>query len=419
SLCALGILGFAYATVLLSYAGVGGKERDLTFFVIGALLLAPACVAVQSFLVQPDFRSARAAFAETVNCWAAIVLLLGLASIPVVMFLAGKGGEFWLQNVGRVVAAVAALHVGALAILYSGKDWLRIPGALSSRAVQVSILVVAFFVAGIALFWIDPSNRHLNLFVGLFFAPPFSAESGAFRLGHALMLAVFAIAAVAALFRLEANLIRQGSKWLQATRTIALCVALPATVIVFFDFSLANDVAHYLTNVGPALHLLHGGTLMVDTFSQYGPGPVLITLFGLQIGPATFGTAQVTVQICNFAFYGVWLICLYRMTRWKLAGLLLGIFSIALFFAAYIYGYGNINDAPSVVAFRHLPTLSMVLALSCLRPPQRHSVFTALATFVSGIWSVETLTGTLCVHLAFLGLLGSRDHAVVRLLVDG
>ena len=107
------------------------------------------------------------------------------------------------------------------------------------------------------------------------------------------------------------------------------------------------------------------------------------------------------------------------MTRWKLAGLLLGIFSIAFFLAGYIRGYGNVNEAPSIVALRYLPALLMVLALSCLRLPRRHSVFTALITFVAGAWSVETLVGTLGVHLGFLGLLGLRDRAFARLLVDG
>jgi hypothetical protein len=420
SICALGVLGFAYAAVLLSGLGVNGKERDLVLFIIGALLLAPACAATQLFLVRPDFQSPRSKLVETVNCWAAIALLLALTSIPIVMRIAGKTGDFWLQNAGRAVVAVAALHVAGLAVVFlqSRKHWLPVPDVASSRAVQVATLVIALFVAGIVLFWIDPTERYLNLFVRLFIVPPFSDEPGAFGLGPALTLAILGIAAVAALARLEAALIRRRSTTLQTARKVALCVAVTAAIVVFFDFSLTNDIAHYLTNVAPALHLLHGGTLMVDAFSQYGSGPVLITLLGLQFGPTTFGTAQVTVQLLNLAFYGIWLICLSRMTRWKLAGLLLGIFSIAFFLAAYIRGYGNINEAPSLVALRHLPTLLMVVALSYLPPSKRHSAFTALATFISGVWSIETLVGTLGVHLTFIGLLGLRDRAIMRLMTD-
>jgi len=418
SICALGVLGFAYWLVLLSFLGVGGKERDLALFVISTLLLAPVCAAAQVFLIRPDFRSPKSRPVETVNCWTAITLLAALASISFIMQATGNAGNFWVQNARWAVVGVAILHITgmAVAIRHERGHRLSIPEVLNSRTFQLISLIFAFFISGITLFWVD---RSVSLFIGLFTAPPFSEEPGAFKLGYALMFALFGLAAVATLGRFEAALIQKGAKVLQTVRTAALCVAVLATIIVFFDFSLANDLAHYLTNLGPALHLLHGGRLMVDTFSQYGPGPVLITLIGLQIGPTTFGTAQITVQFCNLAYYGAWLICLYRMNRWKLAALLLGILSIAFFFASYIRGYGNINDAPSVVAFHYLPTLLMVLALSCLRPPQRHSLSTALATFVSGLWSVDTLIGTLGVHFAFLGLLGLRDRALTRLITDG
>jgi hypothetical protein len=417
SIGALGVLGFAYSVVLLSSLGVGGKERDLALFVVGTLLLAPVCAAAQVFLVRPDFRSPKSGLVELVNCWAAIVLLATLVSISLVMQVTEKAGEFWIQNATWAVVAVAVLHIAGLAVAVPQTRWHRlpIPEVLGSRACQVTILTLTFFVAGLALFWVD---RSLSLFGGLFTVPPFSKEPGAFKLGYALIFALFGLAAVVALVKFEAALVRRGVTRLQRVRTAALCIAVTATFIIFFDFSLASDLAHYLTNLGPALHLLHGGTLMVDTFSQYGPGPVLITLLGLRIGPTTFGTAQMTVQLFNLTYYGAWLVCLHRMTDRKLAALLLGILSIAFFFASYIRGYGNINDAPSVVAFHYLPTLSMVLALSYLRPPQRHSLSTALATFVSSIWSVDALIGTLGVHFAFLGLLGLRDRAVTRLVAD-
>ena len=420
STCALGVLGFACAAAVFLGLGVGGKERDLALFVVGALLLAPACAAAQVFLVRPDFQSPRSKLAESANCWSAVVLLLALSIVAIVVWVAGENADFWFRNAMRVVVAVAGLHLAGLtlAVVRPCDHRLAVLESLNSRMAQVAMLVFALFVAGVLLFWVDPSDRYLSALVRLFLAPPFAREPGRFGLGPASMLAVAGIAAVAALGWLEAALIRRGSRTLRRVRIAAHCVAV-TVIIVFFDFSLAGDVAHYLANIGPALHLLSGGTLLVDTFSQYGPGPVLITLVGFQIGPVTFGTAQVTAQVLNIAFYGVWLVCLHRMTRWKLAGLLLGIFSIAFFLAGYIRGYGNVNEAPSIVALRYLPTLLMVLALSCLRPPQRHSLFTALITFVAGAWSVETLVGTLGVHVAFLGLLGLRDRAIGRLLVDG
>ena len=292
-----------------------------------------------------------------------------------------------------------------------------LPGAVRSRALQAAALAVSLFLAGLMLFWVDPANRYLNLFVRLFFMPPFSESPVPFGLGPSLFLAFLLIAAVAGLGWLESAL-RDPAR-LRSVQISALCGAIIVTVIFYFDFSLTSDVFHYIANVGPALHMLHGGVLMVDTFSAYGPGPVVAALVGFKIGPVTFGTAQITGQVFNFAFYAVWLICLFRMSHWKLPAMLLGFLSVAAFLALYAGGYQNANDAPSVLGLRYLPTLIMVLALSLLRSPQRFSWFTAASTFIAGLWSIETLVGTLAVHAAFLGLLALRDRAFLRLLVDG
>ena len=60
------------------------------------------------------------------------------------------------------------------------------------------------------------------------------------------------------------------------------------------------------------MHLLNGGTLLVDTFSQYVPGPVLTTLAGVALGPLLLGTANIFVQCGIFIFYALVLVYLYR-----------------------------------------------------------------------------------------------------------
>jgi hypothetical protein len=423
SSCALAVLGFAYSALVLSELGVYGEGQDRALFIAGALLLPLVCAAIQLFLVRPDFSQPAARPVETINCWSAVALLLALAALPLLTYVTAKAGDFWLRNAKFVVVTVAALHLAGLLVAVSWsavlKRRLPLPGPVNSRAVQAAVLATSLFVAGFMLFWIDPSNRYLNLFIRLFFAPPFSESPAPFGLGPAILLAVLLLAAVAALGWLESALLRQGSTRLQTIRAFALCVAVALTVAFYFDFSLTSDVFHYLSNIGPAYHILHGGTSMVDAFSLYGPGPVLATLIGFKIGPITFGTAQITVQVFNLAFYALWLVCLFRMSRWKLPALLLGFLSVAVFLALYAGGYQNANDAPSVLGLRYLPTLGMVLALSCLRRPRRFSWFTTLSTCVAGFWSFETLVGTLAVHMAFLGLLALRDRALLRLLGDG
>jgi hypothetical protein len=420
SLLALGILGLADAIVLIVHIGVRGEQTDQVVFIVSALLLAPICSGIQTFLVKPNFGSLTSNSVEAVNVWAATGLLIALATIPLLIYGGiGAGGDIWLPSADRVVITIALLQAVALVVV-SRVSKNRVGVAervLKSRVVQVATFLPVAFVSSAVLFRIDPSNRHLNLFISLFVDPPFASEPGPFPPGPAFILAAFAVAALVAVGYLDAALARRET----ASRRYSIaayCLVCVAAAVLLFDFSLAHDVFHYLTNVAAAMHILHGGALMVDAFSQYGPGPVLVTLLGFKLGPPTFGMAQLTIQLCNFLYYWLWLICLLRMTPWKLAASFFGLLAIVFFLAAWGRGYGNVNEAPSVLALRHFPTLLIVLSISNLTPPKRSSFFTALATFISSQWSVETLIGTLGIHLAFLGLLGLRDRAFARLVYD-
>jgi hypothetical protein len=423
SSCALGVLSFAYSAALLSVAGIEGEERDLGLFIVGAVFLPLLCAVAQLFFVRPDFSERDAGAIESINSWAAAAVLFALATLPLLIYVAGKTGDFWTHNAKLVVVLVATLHGTALCVAAGWFTRLRrplvLPRPVRSRVVQDCVLTIGLFVATFMLFWIDPSDRQsLNLFTRLFIAPPFSESPAPFGLGPALLFAGLLVVAVAAMGWLEFELRQRGSARLETIRTSMLCAAIFLTVVSYFDFSLNIDVFHYLGNIGPAVHMLHGGTPMVDTFSLYGPGPIIATYAGLAIGPVTFGTAQITVQIFNFAFYSIWLVCLYRMSSWKLPALLLGFLSIGVFLALYGSGYQNANNAPSVLGLRYLPPITMILALSCLRAPRRFSTFTALSTCLAGLWSFETMVGTLAIHVAFLGLLALRDRSPLRLLYD-
>jgi len=106
------------------------------------------------------------------------------------------------------------------------------------------------------------------------------------------------------------------------------------------------------------------------------------------------------------------------MTRWKATASLLGFVAITVLLASWDYGNGNINVAPSILGLRHLSTLCMVLAISCLRPPARISIFTSLCTALSGLWNFESLIGTLAIHLAFIAMTNLRERTYKRLFSD-
>ncbi|WMT72537.1 hypothetical protein [Bradyrhizobium sp. Ash2021] len=196
-----------------------------------------------------------------------------------------------------------------------------------------------------------------------------------------------------------------------------LLTVLFALPFLFFDFSLAVEPLHYLTVMGPAVHLLNGGILLVDTFSQYGPGPVLTTLSGFALGPLSLGTANIVVQFGNLIYFALVLVFLHRACDHKYLAILMGLIAIYFLLEGWDHGRGNLNIAPSPLA-RYLPTLMMVVAIVLLKPPVRHSILTASATVLSAMWSVETLVGTIAVQMVFLSALAIRERSWRRMSRD-
>lgn len=196
-----------------------------------------------------------------------------------------------------------------------------------------------------------------------------------------------------------------------------LLAAFFALPFLFFDFSLAVEPLHYLTVMGPAVHLLNGGILLADTFSQYGPGAVLSTLSGFALGPLSFGTANIVVQLGNLIYYALVLVFLYRACDHRYLAILLGLIAISFVQEGWDHGNGNLNIAPSPLA-RYLPTLMMVAAIALLKPPGRHSLLTVSAMVLSAMWSVETLVGTIAVQVVFLGALAIRERSWRRMSRD-
>src|SRR5262249_32403466 len=318
---------------------------------------------------------------------------------------------FWTTSAKAVVAVTVGIHMVAIAsLLWSHLGRSRCPREpVRLRMVEVGTLTAVFFVMTVALFRIQPNTRYsTNLY------PLLAGFDSALALTGTCALLI----AAAALFRFEEAVKRKNGHARARIRSIALFAAAALTCVLYFDFSLYADPLHYLTNIGPALHLLHGGILMVDTFSQYGPGPIVATLLGFKVGPITFGMANLTVQLSNLAFYIIFLACLYQMTSRKLSALSLGVFSIGIMLAIWAWGEWSINMVPSALGFRHLQPLVMVLALSLMRPPNRWSLLSAAATFFAALGSVEALVGTLAIHLLFLLMVDLRERSYFRLLPD-
>jgi len=174
---------------------------------------------------------------------------------------------------------------------------------LSPRSVQTLAFGYAFAAAVIALFRIEPGNQHFNGLFSVFFPSPPSGFPGSSQLAVAALLAIFSITIAACLLLIERRLEQRDPALLLRIQKLVFPLAAAAAVVFCFDFSLAADALHYMTNIGPALHLMSGGTLMVDTFSQYGPGPVLLMYAAFQFGPPSLRSPT---SRFNFAiFYSI------------------------------------------------------------------------------------------------------------------
>jgi hypothetical protein len=298
--------------------------------------------------------------------------------------------ELWRFWAWRVLVATLVLHTsGILALARSRFLRSRLADFDFERVLSVALLLI---FSSLALnFDVEPTNRWFNPLLQFVFAPSFN-QAPAF----AIISAIATVAVVLALARFE-----QGPAS-SDLRTIGLPVIMIAMAIFYFDFRLPADPMHYLTNASPALRLLHGGIPLVDTFSQYGPGPMIATSAAFAVLPATLGTASILVQCFNLLFFVVLLFSLSRLTSTPVASAVLGAAIISVLLGCWGSGYSNLAAAPSNMGFRYLWPAALVLAISLLPASRVSSGWTASAAAISALWSIEALAASVLILLSFV-----------------
>lgn len=411
SIAATGVVLFLYLIAFASIAGLPTKIRESAIFV-GTIVVAPP-FSVWIRRVVEGLSPEKGRTLDSINIWAATAALLGLATAATLLPVLGGGIEAWPSAAQCVIFAVLAAHL--LILSY----WISRNASPVRPSLAHSFEAPAFFtsytIAAFLLFYVNPAGSLFSPFFNVFLHPPFNVPPrffGALGFGIGVTVAAFATCAM------ENWLRKRNAGVLHVLQVAILIIAIPLLFLAFFDFSLNLEPLHYLTVAGPAFHTLHGGTPMVDVFSQYGPGPVAIALGALFVGPHTLGTIQIAVQISNLLFYALLLICLFRMTAWKMTAVLLGFVAIAAFLAGWDFGNGNVNVAPSILGLRYLPALCMVLAISCLRAPACLSIATALCSIMAGLWSIESLIGAVGIHLSFIVFTNLHGRTYRRLLTS-
>jgi len=199
----------------------------------------------------------------------------------------------------------------------------------------------------------------------------------------------------------------------------ALVITMVASAYFYFDYKFDTDVLHFLTNAGPASQIIFAHSVpMVTAFSQYGPGPTLMTWVAFLVGSPSFGAANVVAQLCSILFYWIMLVCLFRMTNYRRAAMWVGFFAIGVLWAGWGSGNGSLNSVPSAMGLRYLPNGVLVLALSLLPKGRQLSPLIFFAMVLSGLWSFETLAGSVAIIGLFI-LINSVRQRSLGCLVRG
>ena len=415
SAAAMSVLYFVGLIVLANLYRIEPRFRNAEIFLASISVVPILAASLQSW--SDRCQSGAGRIFEAINIWCATATLLSLAAVR------GSGFSAWQAHSLFVATCSLLAHLGLCVLLLLGhlrpsivQDASNRIAQQSPRSVQITAFAVAFAIAIIILFRIDKGSKFGGAFS--FLVP--ASQGGYPQLTDvvlALLLAGIAVAVGGGILLLER---RSGSRTPAqrlAPKLVAFLLGLIVVIALFFDFSLAADPFHYMTIIGPALHLLHGGTLMIDTFSQYGPGPVLLAYLAFQFGPPSFAVAQMAIQICNLAFYGLFLIALCQRTRFPMAAIWFGLLIVQIWMAGWGNGDGNVNAAPSVLGARYLPAMLMVVAIGMLRE-RRQSILTFAASMLAAIWSFEAVVGVVAVHAGFVALANLRERTYRRLVHD-
>ena len=182
--------------------------------------------------------------------------------------------------------------------------------------------------------------------------------------------------------------------------------------VFFWDGWMVDNHNYYL---GPVNEVLHGRTLLVDVFAQYGVGVIylLAGLFSLiPVGYGTFALVLSALTVIEFTL-------IYAIVR--IAGRSQPIAILATVVAIVYVIYGQIQSFvayPSTGPLRFgLPYVVMLLEVLAARRTTSTRGFrqaSATVTALASLWSFETFAYTLAAFLAISALEAVADREAVR-----
>jgi hypothetical protein len=311
-----------------------------------------------------------------------------------------------LDALGLVVALTVArltgtltpvLLIGGLALLIANEALSGpLKPALSSRPAQRLPLHSA--VAPLALAAVLP------------FVPPSVFSSGRFSFS---LVVASALAAVWTFLRFR--------RWIPFWIVDGLAVVLIASLI-FDDFWWAgyfNWGGLQLDNqnfyLGPTNEILHGRTLLVDMFSQYGVGVIYFLGGFFAFVPIGYGTFSMLVS----ALYALEILALYAVVRLATRSQVVAILATAVAIVFVIFGQlYTLVLFPSSGALRFGPPFAVllleVLAARAGARRQTLQAASAVVTALLSLWSFETFAYALVAYLAIVVLEAAAERGRAR-----
>lgn len=388
-------MGLLYAIFIAACIVPGRKSLEIS--VAGFQLVFVSAVA-GGFLLAGRSGSWRKDRFKPLVMWTAICSGVSAALfivLAVSIHRSGRSIEFWQIWAWRIVFVSIAVHAsGSLALPLS--EYLRARLAHVDLDRSVSVALILMFGSLVLNFHVEPANPWFNPLLQSVFAPSFNQPRTL-----AIISAIVTVAVVLSVAHYEQAKLPSHPLATYFGKAVLVAIMF-AMAIFYFDFGLPADPMHYLTNASPAMRLLHGGIPLVDTFSQYGPGPVIATWAAFAVLPPTLGIASLLVQCFNLLFFLVMLVSLSRLTRARIASAILGFALIGVLLGCWGAGYSNLAGAPSNMGFRYLWPAMMVLAISVLPSSRTWSGWTAASTAISAVWSIEALAASVLIHLGFM-----------------
>jgi hypothetical protein len=191
--------------------------------------------------------------------------------------------------------------------------------------------------------------------------------------------------------------------------TIAVLILLAVPNLLVFDTAdlYQTQVVHFHQDLflGPADHVLGGGTLLIDTLSQYGVGSIYLIVGWFQLAPIGDGTLGFLDNVLSALVF----VSAFAVLRLTGASRLLAATAMAVAVVAFVFGL----DLPLGALLQHgairfgMPILIILAAtLEFAHPRWRRpaQVVQVLTIGLSSIWALEAFGYTVFTAAVVLAL---------------